>query len=371
MIIFFSGGVINISEAKSKTVKIENLKSEMTTAEEIRSEFGGVLIPPGTKLNKRLIEQLKEMPLKEIKVKTKQAVKEKTDKKKAAKEKYSKNLNDFAEAYKKAYYMKKVDFTTVRSLTQEAMDISDYLDLEDTLKMTRNIGEYTYSHSLHVGILANKFGKWLHISGNQLCNLTTAALLHDIGKTEIKKEILNKESSLTDEEFKEVEKHSEYGYKLLKKSNRFSKNIMAGVLTHHENYDGSGYPLGLEGKKIPLFGRIIRICDTFDALTTDRPYQKAVSPFSAIKILEEDFNSFDHKLKMLFIEKLPYSLIGDRVELSNGQIAKVVFINPVHPESPIVKVEDEYLDLNDSSEVKIVKLIKDIEKAEEISANSE
>lgn len=313
-----------------------------------------------------MISQLENTNLKEIKIKTKKEIKDQINKKKIAKEKYEQNLEKFSEAYKKAYYMKKVDFKTVKSLSEEAMEISDFLDLEDTLKMTRNIDEYTYSHSLHVGILANKFGKWLNLSRNRLCNLTTSALLHDIGKSRIKKEILTKADSLTKEEYKEVKNHSEYGYQLLKKSNRFSKTIMAGILTHHERYDGSGYPLGLKARKIPLFGRIIGICDTFDAVTTDRPYQKSISPFGAIKMLEADFDSFDHKLKSLFIEKIPYSLIGDKVELSSGEIAKIVFINPVHPESPIVKVEAGYLDLAEESSLNIVSLVRDVEKAEEL-----
>lgn len=345
-------------------MKVVDLATGMIIDQEIRSEFGGVLIPPETELNRHLITQLKNMDIKEVKVKSKKDIKEKINKKKIAREKYQQNLEGFSETYKKAYYMKKVEFKTVRSLSEEAMEISDYLNLEDTLKMTRDISNYTYSHSLHVGILANKFGKWLHLNESRLYNLTTAALLHDIGKSRIKKEILTKPEALSAEEYEEVKKHSQYGYQLLKKSNRFSKSIMAGILTHHERYDGSGYPLGLKAKKIPLFGRIIGICDTFDALTTERPYQKSVSPFTAIKMLEEDFNSYDHKLKSLFIEKVPYSLIGDQVELSNDQIATIVFINPVHPESPIVKVKDNYIDLNDESDLIIKSLIKDLEEAE-------
>ncbi|MFP4199725.1 MAG: HD-GYP domain-containing protein [Halanaerobium sp.] len=341
----------------------------MITAEEIRSEFGGILIPPGTRLDRRLIEQLKEMDLKEVKIKTAAAIKK--DKKMIARDKYEKSLNDFSEAYKKAYYMKKVDFRTVKSLTEEAMEISQSLDLEDILKITRDIDMYTYSHSLHVGILANTFGKWLDLNENKISNLTTAALLHDIGKSRLKNELITKPSSLTPEEYEEVKKHSRYGYELLKKSSRFSKNIMAGVLTHHEHYHGGGYPLGLEGEEIPLFGRIIAICDTFDAVTTDRPYQEAVSPFTAIKMLEEDFDSFDHRLKMLFIEKIPYSLIGDQVLLSSGQVAKVVFINPGYPEAPIVKIEEDYIDLSDQSELSIEKLIKDLEQAEKIKRETE
>ena len=336
----------------------------MIIDQEVRSEFGGVLIPPGTELNGRLILQIKDMDIEEIKIKQEKEIKEEIDKKKIGIEKYHQNLEDFSETFKNAYYLKKVEFETVKSLSEEAMEISDYLDLEDTLKMTREIDNYTYSHSLHVGILANKFGRWLHLNEKKLYNLTTAALLHDIGKSRIKKEILTKPEALSAEEYEEAKRHSKYGYQLLKKNSRFSKSTMAGVLTHHERYDGSGYPLNLKAKKIPLFGRIIAICDTFDAVTTDRPYQKSISPFSAVKILEEDFISFDHELKSLFVEKIPYSLIGDQVKLSSGEIAKIVFINPLHRESPIVKVDNDYIDLSDESDLSIESLIKDVNKAE-------
>lgn len=353
-----------------KKVKTKDLETGMVIDQEVRSKFGGVLIAPGTELNKRLIAQLRHIDLNQIKIRTEAEIKKKVNTKKIVKEKYQKHLNDFSETYKKAYYMKKIDFNTVRSLSEEAMEISDYLDLEDALKMTRNIDEYTYSHSLHVGILANKFGKWLHFDENRLCNLTTSALLHDIGKSRVKKKIITKPKSLTPEEYEEAKRHAKYGYQLLKKTNRFSKTIMGGVLTHHERYDGSGYPLGLKGKEIPLFGRIIAICDTFDAVTTDRPYQKSISPFAAVKMLEDDFSSFDHKLKSMFIKKIPYSLIGDQVKLSNGQIAQIVFVNQSHPEAPIVKIDEQYLDLNEEKNLSIKSLIKNLKKAEKkIKAN--
>lgn len=356
--------MIKILADKSKVFNIKDLKSGMILAEEVKSDFGGVLIPPGTELTARLIAQMEEMGLEKIKIRTEKKAASEEDKKKIGREKYNKSIEKFSETYQEVYKSKKVNFNIVKSLTEEAMEVSDYLDLEDTLKITRNIDDYTYSHSLHVGILANKFGKWLQLSEDDLADLTTAALLLDIGKTRVDKNILTKKAALTEAEYAEAKKHSEYGYQILKESGRFSKNIMRGVLTHHERFDGSGYPLGLKGDDIPLFGRIIGICDTFDAVTTDRPYQKAVSPFTAIKILDEDFASFDHSLKMLFIEKIPYSLIGDQVELSDGRKAKVVFINPAHPESPIVKVGAEYLDLNNERQITIVKLIKDLKEAE-------
>ncbi|SFL63345.1 HD-GYP domain-containing protein [Halanaerobium salsuginis] len=330
----------------------------MVIDEEIKSEFGGILIPPGTELNEWMIDKIIRLDLEAVKIKSAAESEKKIENKEDTLEKYQGIIENFASIFKKAYYMKKVEFNSVKTLSEEAIKISEQLELADILKMTRDIDDYTYTHSLHVGILANKFGKWLNLEENRVNNLTTAGLLHDIGKTKIDKDILTKPASLTAEEFDIVKKHPKYGYDLVKKSNRFSKEVLSAILTHHERIDGSGYLLGLKGKEIPLFGRVIAILDTFDALTTDRPYQKAVSPFKALKILEENIFGYDYKLNSIFVEKIPASLIGETVELSNGEVGKIVFINPLKPESPFVKTENNLYDLQEKRELEIKKLIK-------------
>ena len=144
---------------------------------------------------------------------------------------------------------------------------------------------------------------------------------------------------------------SEYGKVLIPKGSLINENNIHKLHELNQNsvyiyVDGSGYPDALKGQDIPLFGRILAIVDTFDAITAERNYQKKSSPFKAIKVfVQEDLTHFDHKLKTIFNENIPNLFLQERVLLSNGQEGRVFFINPRHPEMPVVKVEDKHIDL--------------------------
>ncbi|MGM0379109.1 MAG: diguanylate cyclase [Bacillota bacterium] len=134
--------------------------------------------------------------------------------------------------------------------------------------------------------------------------LETVGLLHDIGKVAIDYSILEKPRKLNKKEFEEVKKHPEVGYRILKSAG-LSKKIIDAVLYHHERYDGSGYPKGLKGNEIPLLARILTVCDAYDAMTTERPYQNAFSVKKATKeLIENKKNQFDPLIVDIFIEKI-------------------------------------------------------------------
>ncbi|WFD10528.1 GAF and HD-GYP domain-containing protein [Tepidibacter hydrothermalis] len=135
---------------------------------------------------------------------------------------------------------------------------------------------YTKGHSQRVTKYALEIGKEMNLTDNQLQELEYMAILHDIGKIGIKDSILNKESSLNDEEFEIMKTHPTIGSKILETMGSLSK-IIPGVKYHHEKYDGTGYAKGLKGKEIPLEARIISVADTYDAMTTDRPYRKGLA----------------------------------------------------------------------------------------------
>jgi HD-GYP domain-containing protein (c-di-GMP phosphodiesterase class II) len=118
-------------------------------------------------------------------------------------------------------------------------------------------------------------------------NLRIASLLHDIGKIGVSEEILNKKTSLTVRERREIQKHPLVGFLILKQVDEFQEP-MGGVKHHHERYDGGGYPDGIRGRKIPLIAQIISVVDTFDAMTTDRPYRKGLSDEEAAKVIKEN-----------------------------------------------------------------------------------
>lgn len=142
----------------------------------------------------------------------------------------------------------------------------------------------TDEHTERVTQLCEKVGKEMNLSEDLLDNLTLLARLHDIGKIAIPDYILLKSEPLTDSEFEVVKTHSEKGYRLALLLPEFS-HIARGILTHHERWDGTGYPLGLKGDEIPLIARIVCVVDSFDAMTSDRIYSKRISKKAAIEEL--------------------------------------------------------------------------------------
>lgn len=158
------------------------------------------------------------------------------------------------------------------------------------------------NHSRRVSELCERLAKAFGLGEMAANELRLVGLLHDIGKIAIHESILNKEGRLTAEEWKEMKRHSEIGYRILN-----SVEDMAGlaqyVLAHHEHYDGNGYPKGLRGEEIPLQSRIISIADAYDAMTASRPYRKTVSTEQAAQEIKRcSQTQFDPVLAKVFIE---------------------------------------------------------------------
>ena len=160
---------------------------------------------------------------------------------------------------------------------------------------------YTRGHTNRVAhyssLIGERLEKQLRPFANSLSNLRWAALLHDIGKINIPDAILFKKGPLNKEEWSKVKEHPLNGVKIIYPVQEWlGRDIYAAILHHHENYDGSGYPLGQKGQDIHLFARIIRVADAFDAMTTDRPYRVALSKQESIKRIDEHrdiyFDSF-------------------------------------------------------------------------------
>lgn len=141
---------------------------------------------------------------------------------------------------------------------------------------------YTNNHSENVADLTSEFGKYIGLTKETLAKAYYAGMVHDIGKTLIPREILNKKTKLTEAEYAEVKKHPVYGGSALGHVDKL-KEISKAIRYHHERWDGKGYPEGLEGEEIPQLARMLCIVDAFDAMTDDRPYRKAFSQEEAIK----------------------------------------------------------------------------------------
>ena len=159
-------------------------------------------------------------------------------------------------------------------------------------------------HSRRVSDLCEKMASALQMSEWQISELKLLGLLHDIGKIAISEAILNKQGRLTREEWIEMKRHSEIGYRILL-SVEDMNNLAGYVLAHHERFDGTGYPKGLKGLDIPLQSRIISIADAYDAMTAERTYREAVSAEEAASELQKHAGSqFDPDLIGVFVEKV-------------------------------------------------------------------
>ncbi len=163
----------------------------------------------------------------------------------------------------------------------------------------------TYTHSINVGIISLAFAKDLlnNISEDEFHDLGTGFFLHDIGKAAIPLEIINKSDPLSSSDWMVMKTHPQKGYEILKESGFLNMEAASIVLQHHERIDGSGYPKGLKGGEISFFGKICSIVDSFDALTTNRCYQKAHSSFDALNIIKEKMinKQFDHDVFSKFV----------------------------------------------------------------------
>ena len=194
-----------------------------------------------------------------------------------------KNSNDLKEAYSKLNL----------SYKSTVLALSKAIDARDT---------YTAGHSERVTKISLKIGQALNLSSDQLNELEIAALFHDVGKIGIPDKVLNKPGKLTDEEFNQIKEHPSIGVNILK-SIEFLDNTLTMILHHHEKYNGNGYPSGISGEAIPLESRIICVADTYDAMTSDRPYRKGLPHSVAVdELIKFKDIQFDPKIVDAFLK---------------------------------------------------------------------
>ncbi|MCM3668107.1 diguanylate cyclase [Mesobacillus maritimus] len=203
-------------------------------------------------------------------------------------------------------YSHQSDYSAQQSLNLE----NDIAEAEQQLKIFLSKDVYTYRHSKRVYQYAIDFSKKLQLNDQERKTLMLGALVHDIGKLEIPREILSKKGKLDPDEWAIMKKHVTWGKEIIS-TDKTHSDLIPLVELHHERYDGNGYPYGLKGDNIPKLARILCILDSFDAMTTERPYQKTKSFEEAIEELKNCAGTqFDPVLVAEFINmiKVNYSL---------------------------------------------------------------
>ncbi len=204
----------------------------------------------------------------------------------------------------------------VESMIEELLEKKDFVF---ALTQMRSVDDYTYQHSVNVGVLSLMIGIDLALDKESLKALGTGAILHDIGKIMIPEEIIKKPSKLTRDEYTEVRRHTDYGYEMLRHTD-ISEEAALIALYHHEKFDGSGYARGLKCRDIPLFSRIVAVADVYDAMSIDRVYQKKVPHATVYKEITHQGNRhFDPQIMEVFARHLHIYPNGSGVILNTGQ----------------------------------------------------
>ncbi len=220
--------------------------------------------------------------------------------------------------------------------------------------------DYTFLHAVGVGIISGLIGLWAGWGSEKIKMLTLCGVMHDIGKSQIPLPLLDKPGRLTAGEKQTMSLHPQYGYYMTKSVQGIAPEVQLAILQHHERENGSGYPSGSLSPKIHPFAKVVAIADTYDALTTDKVYQKSVTPFAAMEILLDSMlMTLDKELCKVFIRNVLQSLIGATVLLSDGSQAEVLELRNFMSTKPVVVTPDrDILDLNLIPSLSVVEVLQ-------------
>jgi putative nucleotidyltransferase with HDIG domain len=248
-----------------------------------------------------------------------------------------------------------VDALNNGKIHEEDLD-KTFQPLVDNFKLERDVvsmllllntnDDYTYQHSVQVGMLSYYLASWLGFDQQQSVKAGQAGFLHDIGKCKIQSEILNKPDRLTSEEFELVKQHTVYGYQIIMES--FGESTPATVaLQHHERIDGTGYPNRITGEQMHPFSKIVAVSDVYSAMISSRVYQEKRDLLFVLKELYRmSFSELDPVTTHTFIKHMIPNFIGKRVELTSGQSGTIVMTHPSEFFRPLVQIDHNFIDLS-------------------------
>ncbi|MYL49027.1 HD domain-containing protein [Halobacillus litoralis] len=223
----------------------------------------------------------------------------------------------------------------VRSLIRELRNHGEVMSL---LSDVCTHDDYIFTHSLNVTMYALALGKELNLTSPRIEELGLGAILHDVGKMNVPREILLKPGRLTGDEFEAIQTHAEAGFEILRQSPNIPLLAAHCAYQHHERMDGSGYPRGIKSDDIHLFGKILAIADVFDAVTSNRVYREAMLPHEGLEILYSGSGSlFDQSMVEAFRRCIAVYPNGLSVQLDDGRDAIVVKQNPNLCDRPVVR----------------------------------
>jgi len=326
-------------EEKMRRIDVDSIKKGAKLARSIFSSDGGVLLAEGITLDERYIEVLKNRGITQIYIEdeiskgieVKDAVKEETRNEAVV------LVKNMMTGHK---FISSPEIEEVKATVEKIIgELLRNNDIVYSLSDIKSLDDYTFQHSVNVCILSTITGISLGFGEERLKELAVGAILHDIGKMCISKEILHKPGQLTISEFEEIKKHTVYGYEMLRKNDNLGLASAYIAFGHHERYDGSGYPLQLKGNNIEIYCRIVAVADVYDALTSDRVYRKRLRPNEVYEYITSlGVNHFDPKVVENFVKFVSIYPVGTGVMLNTRERALVIKDNRDAPTKPVVRI---------------------------------
>ncbi len=358
-----------------KKVLVRDLRPGMITAEDIYSIDGQLILSKNFVLEPESIQRLEGFSVYSIRI-SDQVSSVATD---AAPQPPSNKERIRANPQFRAFRASfEENVTTLRTTLNAAVTANSNFDAENVLSQTlsligkseqsslsmmdmllnmRDYDDSTYAHMVNCSILCNIFAGWLRFDQKERVLATSCGLFHDIGNLRISEDILKKPEALSYKERELVKRHALEGYNILSQQS-LHPEIKNSALMHHERCDGSGYPYGFTSDKISKFSKLVAIVDVYNAMTSKRPYRKAICPFTVVEELQaQEFDKFDTDMMLTFLKNVCDGFIGNRVRLSNGIEGEIVFIHPNDLSRPTIQCGQKFLDLSAHKDIRIMAII--------------
>ena len=357
--------------------RIQDVEPGMILAKPAVNHAGRVVLTEGTALSERLIDRLQNWDIFVVDIASdeKDSLLEQfpalpeafesravSEMQKRFHATHKETVREVQAAFDQIRYYKAVPLVKIREIANKSFqEFSVVPGAINLLYMLEGMDDRTMRHSLNVAIVAGVLGRWLGLSTKIMQDLMLSALLHDVGKTQIPLEVINKKTvALTTSEEKMLKNHPLEGYQLLNRSAyQLPFSVLAGVLQHHEGANGTGYPLQLTGEKIHIFARIIAVADIYDTMTS-KDSENHMTPFLAVEtMIRHTFEKLDPTVAGVFLNNIRDQFIGNVVRLSDGRSAVVVYLGRFVSERPVVQTMDgQFIDLERTRDLNIVEVIR-------------
>jgi HD-GYP domain-containing protein (c-di-GMP phosphodiesterase class II) len=325
-----------------RTVKTSALMPGMLLGQDVLQPSGAFLLQKGTVLTKAAINKLRNWDIPEVVI-------EEPNKGEQKDELEAKLRPEMSRSHARTVGLMErvltrgaeeaIETEVVRSAVGEIMNqIELGKDVLLGLTHLQSYDNYVFSHSVNVCVLSLIIGEGLNLSTDDLKEIGEAALMHDLGMLNVPAGIWSHQRSLAQEELLEIRKHPIYGRDLLQNIKDFSPRVANTAYQHHERCDGSGYPQGIQGVEIDRFARIIAIADVYDACISPRPHRDSMTPKEALNSLTLEKEKYDPEILYTFLSVMAIYPIGCFVQLSTGELARVIGIQKNQPFRPEIRV---------------------------------